>query len=508
MKENFKLESILELASLLNEQKDFEEILRVTTSKASEIFNSSSASIVMVNPTTDHTIKTIIRNGEEFGKRRQHLIQTNVIGWMNKHNSSFISQNLKSDDRFRSYIFDDYDSCSVISSNLKTDGKVIGYIIVSNTDGAKCMVNDDLDILESFSSIVAPYLDRTQKVSEYFKAKAGDSDLFSKYREYNLIGKSKAFREMLKSIDAASRCDVRVLLRGSSGTGKEIIARAIHKSSGRKNNKFVAVDCGAIPEHLIESELFGHVRGAFTGAVTDRKGLFAEADAGTIFMDEIANLPLQMQAKLLRVLQENEVRILGSNKTIKVNVRVISACSDDLMELVSAGKFREDLYYRLNVYKIEVPSLNSRTPDIPELSNHFLKKFSRAQNKRLVSIDKDMLKFLRTRNWPGNVRELENFIERAVTIASDNAEKIDKSCLTPEYLKEYIAGLELLDEDFVIKPLQESLDEFEEELIKKALIACKWNQSKAARALKISERTIRYKIDKLGIVRPKEDIDH
>jgi transcriptional regulator with PAS, ATPase and Fis domain len=324
----------------------------------------------------------------------------------------------------------------------------------------------------------------------------------SKYGLLGLLGKSEKFIEMLQSIEAASHCDVRILLEGESGTGKELVARAVHELSSRRENKFVAIDCGAIQPNLVESELFGHIKGSFTGAAIDRKGLFEEANGGTLFMDEINNLPVDMQAKLLRVLQDEEIRPVGSNQNRKVNVRIITASSCSLHKLVNENKFREDLYYRLNVYPIHIPPLKDRIDDIPLLAEHFLKKFSIEQSKQIDGIHEEVLDYLRQRQWSGNVRELENFIQRLVTLITKNQKIIDKKILPPEFLKE----LKKLKKDFqeipLSKSLSESLTDYEEELIRKILVSCKWNQSKAARLLNISEHDMRYKMKKLKIIKP------
>lgn len=311
------------------------------------------------------------------------------------------------------------------------------------------------------------------------------------------------FIELLKAVEAAARCDVRVLLEGESGTGKELIAHAIHQFSGRNDYPFIAVDFGAIPANLLESELFGHIKGAFTGAVTERKGLFEECNQGTLFMDEISNLPLELQAKLMRVLQAGEIRPVGSNKTCKVDVRIISANSIPLHELVAKQQFRKDLFYRLHVYPIAVPSLEERQEDIPLLANHFLRKFASQQDKQVEAYHEEILDFMKLRRWSGNIRELENFVERLVTLAAGK-KLLDRKIL-PKDLRNELNTLHSTQYDPALrKSLNERLSEYEEELIREELIANKWNQSRAARMLRISEQTLRYKMAKLGIIKEKK----
>jgi two-component system response regulator AtoC len=235
---------------------------------------------------------------------------------------------------------------------------------------------------------------------------------------HNLVGKSDRMRDVYRLLEQAAGLDITVLLGGETGTGKELAARAIHYHSSRKERRFVPVNCGALPPDLVESELFGHARGAFTGAATAKTGLFAEAEGGTIFLDEIGDLPLATQVKLNRVLQEREIRRVGENVAIQVDVRIVAATHRDLKAEVQAGRFREDLFYRLNVFPIRLPSLRERAEDVPLLAAHFLEKHARAMRRDIGGFDPDSLRLLASSAWPGNVRELENAVERAVAISS------------------------------------------------------------------------------------------
>ena len=242
-----------------------------------------------------------------------------------------------------------------------------------------------MNLAEKFSCVIAPFLNKVEKIEEYFTCPLPDDELLNKYANIGMIGKSERFIDLLKSIEAASKCNVRVLLEGETGTGKELIAKAIHKFSERNTENFSVLDCGTIPESLIESEIFGYVKGAFTGAVKDRMGIIEEANNGTLFIDEVCNLPLEMQSKFLRFLQEKEFRLVGSNEVKKVDVRIIAAASVPLIKLVKEKKFKEELYYRLNVYPIHVPSLDERAEDIATLVNHFIPVFTKEQKKSLSS---------------------------------------------------------------------------------------------------------------------------
>jgi formate hydrogenlyase transcriptional activator len=230
----------------------------------------------------------------------------------------------------------------------------------------------------------------------------------------DLIGSSPKFRALLSEVSKVAPVDSAVLIQGETGTGKEVIARAIHEASPRRNNRFVALNCAAIPRELLESELFGHERGAFTGAWAQSKGRFQMADGGTLFLDEIGDMPLELQPKLLRALQEREFERLGSSQTVRVNARVVAATNQDLEQLVNKKLFRADLYYRLNVIPLSLPPLRERIQDIPALTEFFVAKFAASFNKPIDSIPDDVIAVLKAHDWPGNIRELQNFVERAV----------------------------------------------------------------------------------------------
>lgn len=235
----------------------------------------------------------------------------------------------------------------------------------------------------------------------------------------HIIGESPAIKKIIEEVKKIANAKSNVLLLGETGTGKELIARAIHFSSNRAEKPFIPINCSAIPENLLESELFGHIRGAFTGAVSSKRGLFEEANGGTVFLDEIGDLPLSLQAKLLRVLEDQEIRPIGSNQSIKVDIRFISATNKDLLHLVREGKFREDLFYRLNVISIVLPPLRERGEDIELLTRYFIERYSREHGKEVKGIDENALRLLKKYHWPGNIRELQNVIERAVLITED-----------------------------------------------------------------------------------------
>ena len=309
----------------------------------------------------------------------------------------------------------------------------------------------------------------------------------------NIVGKSKPMLKVYDLISKVAQSKASVLITGPSGTGKELIAKAIHYESPRKDRPFVSVNCGALAETLLESELFGHEKGAFTGAIAMKKGRFELADGGTLFLDEIGDMPPPLQVKLLRVLQEMEFERVGGTKTIKVDVRVLSASNRNLKDDVAAGVFREDLFYRLNVIHIEVPPLRERMEDIRLLVTHFIEKYG---NSRKIELTPQAWEALYTHTWPGNVRELENVIERAVVLNSEGL--IDLKDLPVEFTK----SKGDLDVDRFIPPdalLQSTLEEIEEKLIRRALKRSGNVQSHAAERLGITKSLIQHKMKKYNI---------
>jgi len=318
----------------------------------------------------------------------------------------------------------------------------------------------------------------------------------TRYSFQNIIGNSPEIRETFRIMRHAASSESSVLVTGESGTGKELVARAIHSNSVRARKKFVTVNCGAIPEGLIESELFGHVKGSFTGAVADKKGLVEEADKGTLFLDEIGELAPQLQVKLLRILQEGEFTRIGDTLPRHVNVRVIAATNRDLKKSIVDKMFREDLFYRLNVIPIELPPLRRRAEDIPLLANHFVEKHKgKAAEKNITGLAKDALQALMNYHFPGNVRELENSIEYAIAFTSGPA-------IQREELPKYILEEKKLNEEarkIPLMPLKDAKHQFERSIIMAALIESGGNISEAARLLHIHRQNLQQKIHLLGI---------
>lgn len=321
--------------------------------------------------------------------------------------------------------------------------------------------------------------------------------LEERFRIGGIVGKSGIMQEIFRVLKKVCASNSTVIIYGESGTGKELIAKAIHYNNPRRDNLFMAVNCAAIPETLLESELFGYEKGAFTGAHARKIGLFEAANGGTLFLDEIAELPIALQAKLLRVLQEREIRRLGGKDNIKIDVRIIAATNKRLEEEVKRGSFREDLFYRLNVIALKLPALRERAEDIPELIDHFIEKHSKTHNKKIAAISKDATALLINYPWPGNVRQLESAIERAILLADDGA-AIDANLLPHEVVNQVYQTSRIA---FEIPSQGISFEELEKELIIKAMEKTGWVIAKAAQLLGMSYKTLQYRVNKFGIKR-------
>jgi DNA-binding NtrC family response regulator len=323
------------------------------------------------------------------------------------------------------------------------------------------------------------------------------SDLSEKFSYANIIGKSEIMRKVFDLIKQAAPSRSNILIQGESGTGKELVAKAIHHASPRARNAFVTVNSGSLPPELLESSLFGHMKGAFTGAIATKRGLFEVADGGSIFLDEIGNINLETQAKLLRVIQEKEFMRLGSVETIRVDARLIAATNADLHRLMADLKFREDLYYRLNVITIQLPPLRRKREDIPLLVQHFLQKYSEENKRRVREVTPEAMRILMDHAWPGNVRELENTIERAVVLC--NGDRV-----TPELLPDYLRYPARTDQPAMIVPqdgisLKDSVSNYERAMILQSLELANGVQKRAAELLQLKPSTLNEMMKRLGI---------
>ncbi|RMF61658.1 MAG: sigma-54-dependent Fis family transcriptional regulator [Calditrichaeota bacterium] len=350
--------------------------------------------------------------------------------------------------------------------------------------------------LDELLIIIRRAIQEQRLISENIDLK---SKLTDTYRFENIVGVSGKMQEVFQKVMKVAGSDATVLLRGESGTGKELIARAIHYQSKRRDKPLVEVNCASIPENLLESELFGHEKGAFTGAHKLKKGKFEVADGGTLFLDEIGELPLSLQVKLLRVLQEKRFNRVGGIDNIQVEVRVIAATNADLEKRMEEGLFREDLYYRLNVIPIRIPPLRERVEDIGPLTDHFIRKYAAKNNRTIQGITEEALKIMMAYNWPGNVRELENAIENAVVMCEGDY-------ITPQDLPAYLQGPPMVDSPLLKIVMEqgdlsyrEKLEACEREIIRMALAETNNNKTRAAKKLGFTLRTLRNKVKKYNL---------
>jgi Nif-specific regulatory protein len=379
---------------------------------------------------------------------------------------------------------------------IKQGTEVFGAFSADVNAADKAALDAEVQVITIVCSMIAQAVRLRQEIEEEKQILVEENNrlknvLKENFQPSSIIGKSHAMRSLYDLLAQVAPSDTTVLIRGESGTGKEMIAQALHYSSPRADKPFIKVNCAALPENVIESELFGHEKGAFTGAIATRKGRFEMADTGTIFLDEIGDLSPGMQVKLLRVLQEREIERVGGNRTIKIDVRIVTATNRNLEELLQKNLFREDLYYRLNVFPLHLPPLRERKSDILLLADHFIEKYNKKSHKSVKRIATSAINLLMSYHWPGNVRELENVIERAVLLANNDV--ILGIHLPPSLQSAESTGTQ------PSTTLQETLDRVERELILDALKSSKGNYSKTAKALGITERIMGLRIKKYNL---------
>ena len=378
--------------------------------------------------------------------------------------------------------------------------QVIGTMSIDRPSAEKSELLKDLNFLVLISNLLAEAVAGTreqirERNSLLEENKRLKNELGDRFNPSNIIGNCNNMKNIYQQIAQVSDSMATVLIRGESGTGKELVARAIHQSSSRKNRPFISINCAALPENLIESELFGHEKGAFTGAASQRKGRFELANTGTLFLDEIGDISPVIQVRLLRVLQEREFERVGGTKTIEVNVRIIAATSRNLEKAISDGTFREDLYYRLNVYPVHVPPLRERRSDIILLADYFLDKYSKNYNKSVKRISSTAINMMMSYHWPGNVRELENCIERAILISTD--EVVHGYNLPPSLQTSDETHTALIPTEGAC--LRTMVNSYEKEIIVDALKRFRGNVAAACRHLQTTQRILHYRIEQLEI---------
>jgi len=495
IRENRILSALLEVSKVLNSSFDLDKNLSRTMHVLGDFLEMERGSVFLLGHNTKE-LRIVAAHGltKEQIEKGRYRIGEGIVGRVLEMGSPMVIPNVGEEPLFlnKTGARIGKNGISFLCVPIKFKGKSIGVLSVDRIFKDKTItINEDIRVLEIVASIIAQYVILWKHYRESEQERENlKLELRGRYSLPNIIGISDKMQEVFEAVRRVAHSRATVLLYGESGTGKELIAKAVHYLSQRAKWPFVKFNCASIPEGLLESELFGHEKGAFTGAITTRKGRFELANGGTILLDEIGDLPINLQPKILRVLQEKEFERVGGERTIKVDVRLVAATCRNLEDLVSQGKFREDLYYRLNVVPIFMPPLRQRKEDIPLLIEHFLKRFDEENNKS-ISISSDALRVFIEYNWPGNVRELENTIERLVVMSIRTT--INSSDL-PINLK-----LPATNEFLQKESLKTGIEEIEKSMVLDALEKTGWVQAKAARMIGITPRQIGYKIKKYGI---------
>jgi len=504
------LDLLYEVSTSIHSIHDLDEMLRNVLLKIKEVFQIEGASIALHDAQRKafYFIRTVEeqRNGTRQGMDEMRFPDSyGVAGWVFREEKSVLIPDVSKDERFSNQlnIQQNFNTRSMICVPLKTRKGVLGVLYALNKQVAEFTLKD-LRLLEILSGTIAVsienarlYGDMQQYASSLEKENIRlKTEVRERFNLQGIIGSSAAMQRVFELLEKVIDTNTSVYIQGETGTGKELIAKIIHYNGPLKDKPFVAENCGALSENLLESELFGHVKGAFTGAIADKKGLFELANGGTVFLDEISDMPYAMQTKLLRVLQEEQIRPVGGSQYRQVNFRLISSSNRDLYKEVKEDVFREDLFYRVQVFPILLPPLRERKEDIPLLTLHFLKKFAAKMERPVARLTPDALETLMQFDWPGNVRELENEIERALTLAGDDRE------IKIEYLSERIKGSfeNRVGTDETPATLQEATVRLERGMVVEALRQTGGNRSRAARILGLTRQGLlnkiaRYEID-------------
>jgi Nif-specific regulatory protein len=495
-----KLDILFDIYARINSNyADLKALLTEIVRSATELTEGEASSLMLLDPENNKLYFEIALGPKgPFLKHYSLNMGEGIAGWVAQKNTSLIVNDASKDPRFYPEIAQKigFPASAILAVPMRVKDKLVGVVEIINKRGGKKFGEDDLQWLEAFSTQAALAI---QNAQSYQKARNELSILQEKVSKdegyHTFIAESRVILEKLEIARRAAATDSSVLLLGESGVGKELFAEQIHLASPRTTRPFIRVNCAAIPEPLLESELFGHVKGAFTDAIADRRGRFELADGGTIFLDEVADMPIALQAKLLRVIQNKTFERVGSSESMRVDVRIIAATNRNLEAQVAEKKFRADLFYRLNVLPINIPPLRERREDIPLLADFFLKKHSRETKKQIQGFSDSAMQELLSYSWPGNVRELENAIERAVVFSRDDT-------IRPEFL--ILNNGPIQDGDtYSQKTLREALNIFKKHFITKALEANGWHQTRTAQALDIQRSYLSKLVRELNIMRER-----
>ena len=487
-------------AQLNSSYTDFRSLLKTIVESAARLVGAEAASLALFDASTE-SLRFEIALGPRGAELQGKSVPATegIVGWVFKNRRSIIVNDAANDPRFSPTVSREisYSTNSILAVPLKVKDRTEGVIELINKASHGLFISEDLEWVELFAVQAGIAFDNAR---QYEKTEQELTYLQHKVQEgegwHPLIFSSKVMHDRLELVKRVAPSDASVLILGESGVGKELIAEQLHLLSKRSEKPFIRVNCAALPESLLESELFGHVKGAFTDAIENRAGRFEAANGGTIFLDEIAELPLRLQSKLLRVIQQKTFERIGSNETIKVDVRIIAATNRDIEKLVQNQEFRSDLYYRLNVLPIQIPPLRERLDDVLTLAEYFLKKYTRETNRGIMHFSESAMQCMLSYSWPGNIRELENAVERAVLIAKGQIITADDLMIGS---KPSIA-----DEQFNGKDLREAITIFKKNYIQSALEQNRWNQTETARNLKIQRTYLSRLIKELNILQNKE----
>jgi Nif-specific regulatory protein len=496
-----KFDTLIEINNLINSNYlDIHGLLLQILESATLLCQGQASSLLLVDRETKKLyFETVL--GSKGSDVKQYTVkeEEGVAGWVVRHNKSLIVNDpLNDKHRFKKISQAiDYPVKNMIAVPMRVKDECIGVIEILNKKDGKDFVQEDLEWIEIFATqaaiavVNAQYLEKARNEIALLQ-----DQLKSDQGYHTLVAKSPVVLEKIEIIDRIAKTDSSVLILGESGVGKELFAEQIHLRSPRSHAPFIRVNCAAIPEGLLESEFFGHVKGAFTSAIANRQGRFEMADGGTIFLDEIADIPLALQAKLLRIIQEKTFEKVGSDVSVTVNVRILAATNKDIEEQVKKGEFRSDLYYRLNVLPLYIPPLRQRPEDIPELASFFLKKFMVETKKQFRGFSDEAMEAMLSYAWPGNIRELENCVERACVIGKGGW--IQREDL---FLK---TAVPLVDQEGGSRNLKNAINSFKAHFIRRILEENNWNQTEAAKVLDIQRTYLSRLIKELNIINPKE----
>lgn len=491
-----EFQSILQVSQDLMLILDPDELLNSVMDSVIKVIGAERGIILLYDSLGELTVKTVRNIKNDTIEDDAFQFSKSVIQEVSKTRKAVLTSNAETDPRFRQKkSIQTYNLRSILCVPLIVKERLIGVVYTDNKLLKSAFNEHQQNLLTVFAGQIAIAIENAQLHSKLQQENILlRNEVKSQYEFANIIGKSEAMQEVFKTIKKVLNTTAPVMIFGESGTGKELVARAIHYNGNRKDKRFVAQNCAVLPEQLLESELFGYKRGAFTSAMEDKSGLFLFANGGTLFLDEIADMPLAVQAKLLRVLESGEIRPLGTSQTINVDIRIITATNKEIEKEIEDKRFREDLYYRLKVITLQLPPLRERREDIPLLINYFLDKYQKKNNKPVGGISPEARLRIETYTWPGNVRELENEIERAIILSEEGSQLIPD--LFSPTLQECITSDALINQNAT---LEQTVEEAKKEKIEKILLSCKGNRTQAAKLLGIPRQSLQRMIKRLKI---------